>query len=361
MPQVAKNRTIAFVVPYPFNIAPGQRFRYEQYLQALKDNGFEYTLYPFYDEHTNSILYREGLLFKKTIGIIRSYLRRFGDLFRIRNADYVFLYREAAPLGPPVFEFVMARVMKKKIIYDFDDAIWLPNVSDSNRFFSFMKWYRKVGYICSISWKISCGNKYLADYARRFNNNVVLNPTTIDTTHHHNKLKTFSDGPLVIGWTGTHSTIKYLHDLLPVFEKLAKTHQFKLLVISDRKPDFDEPFLEYIPWNKKSEIDDLLKIDVGLMPLTDDQWTRGKCGFKALQYMSLGIPAIASPVGVNTMVVDDGVNGYICDTHEEWYDCLRLLASDKQQLLKLAAHTRDKIERGYSVKSNTANFLSLFD
>ena len=135
---------------------------------------------------------------------------------------------------------------------------------------------------------------------------------------------------------------------------------FTLAVVCDKKPAFDYPFLRFIPWNKPTEIEDLLNFNIGLMPLTEDKWSNGKCGFKALQYMSLGIPALVSPVGVNTRIVDHGINGFICRDAADWKKYITALYRDRELLRVLSTRTREKIEHHYSVKSNTANFLGLF-
>jgi glycosyltransferase involved in cell wall biosynthesis len=164
----------------------------------------------------------------------------------------------------------------------------------------------------------------------------------------------------VIGWTGSHSTLQYLNDLVPVLRELEKEYVFQLHIVCDRSPDFQLNSLIWKKWKKETEIDDLLQFSVGLMPLTEDKWSEGKCGFKALQYMALGIPAIVSPVGVNSRIVDHGINGYICSSPEEWENTLALLMSDRQHLKEISATTRQKIVDEFSVKSNAANFLNLF-
>ena len=281
-------------------------------------------------------------------------------MFSLGRYDFVFIHREAAAIGPPVFEWLITKVFRKKVVFDFDDAIWLKNTSSTNSVISLFKRYKNAENLCKWAWKVSCGNDYLADHARKFNQAVVVNPTTIDTVNHHNRLKQFADGKITIGWTGTHSTIKYLETLVPLIRKLEAEFEFNLLVIADRQPDFELNSLQFIPWNKNTEIDDLLKMDVGIMPLENDKWANGKCGFKALQYMALGVPAIVSPVGVNTKIVDHNINGWVCDTETEWEQALRAILEKQIELKQFSAASRVKIEDHYSVRSNISNFLHLF-
>jgi glycosyltransferase involved in cell wall biosynthesis len=211
-----------------------------------------------------------------------------------------------------------------------------------------------------MAYKVSCGNEYLRNFAAESGGNAIYNPTTIDTANHHNRTKDQNGSGFVIGWTGTHSTMQYLDALLPVLQKLEEKYTFTFNVISDSAPEFMLKSLKFTKWTKETEVDDLLQFNVGLMPLVDDKWANGKCGFKALQYMSLGIPALVSPVGVNTKIVDDGVNGFICNTPDDWYNALSKLMNNRQLLIDLGANTRKKIEEHYSVRSNTANFITLF-
>lgn len=353
---------ILFLVPYPLGVAPSQRFRFEQYFEILEQNGFDFDSQSFIDEQTWKILYLKGYLVKKTIGIFRGFLRRFYLLFFLKKYHFIFIHRETAPLFPPIFEFLIAKVFQKKIIYDFDDAIWLPNTSKQNRISAFLKFNQKVKWICRWAYKISAGNDYLCAYARQFNPNAVLNPTTIDMSHHKksNLQETQKKGKIMIGWTGSHSTLKYLHEIEGVIKEIEKNYAIHFLVIANQKPDIQLDSLIFLPWKKESEIEDLSKIQIGIMPLTDDEWAKGKCGFKALQYMSLGIPTLASPVGVNTTIIQDGKNGFLCDRAEVWRDKLIMLIENESLRTELGKNAQQTVEKYYSVQANKENFLRLF-
>ncbi|GAB3334351.1 glycosyltransferase family 4 protein [Marivirga atlantica] len=350
---------ILFVCPYPFDEAPSQRFRYEQYLTILKENGFKYDLAPFLSIKAWNILYKEGALLLKVWAVIIGFAKRKLLLLKLKSYDFIFIHREATPLGPPFFEWVVKHVWRKKIIYDFDDAIWLTDHSEARGIKAVVKWKSKVAKICKWSYKVSCGNEYLAEFARQWNNNVIVNPTTIDTVKRHvpDESETETD-QRVIGWTGTHSTLPYLKSILSVLLDLYEQHQFTLKVIANKKPDFDFPELEFIFWDKVTEIKDLQGIDVGLMPLTDDQWSKGKCGFKALQFMALEIPVVASPVGVNNNIVPYG--GFLANESIEWKEKLQQLIEDKKVRKELGTSGRTFVKKYYSVSSNTAKFLYLF-
>ena len=361
------SKRILFICPYPLNQAPSQRFRFEQYFDTLGENGFQIQSRPFISLTTWKILYTRGNLLGKTWGLIKGYLKRALVLFIVPHFDYVFIHREASPLGPPWFEYIVAKVFNKKIIYDFDDAIWMSDKSMENGFVKALKWRKKIRQIITWSWKISCGNQFLLDYAIQFNQNSFLNPTTIDTEHLHkipdveipNKKNT-----IVIGWTGSHSTISYLKPFETVFQTLLKKYShIILLVISNQKPNLNinSKSLHFVEWNPKSEIEDLLRIDIGIMPLPDDEWSRGKCGFKILQYMSLNIPSVASKVGVNEIIIKNGVNGYLCTTKDEWLSALEELIVDPEHRKQIGSRGKLTVDKYYSVSTNTDNFLDLFE
>jgi len=313
------------------------------------------------DAETNNVLYQNGKYLKKILGVCKGYLRRLTSLKRLRTFDYIFVFRECTPLGPPIIEFILARILKKKIIYDFDDAIWLRNTSTENGAVRYFKWHSKVKSICTWSYKVSCGNKFLANYAQSFNQNVEIIPTIVDTENIHTiDPQTTRNKKLTIGWTGSFSTLKYLDPLIPIIKELELDYDFNFLVIANKDPQYNCKSFKFLPWKEKTEIDDLKNIDIGLMPLVENDWSKGKCGFKAIQYMSLGIPALVSPVGVNTEIVDHGVNGYICSSKDDWTKYLIKLIENPEIRKNMGPSARVKIENKYSLKYVLPSFLNLF-
>jgi glycosyltransferase involved in cell wall biosynthesis len=353
--------TIFFLVPYPYGEAPSQRFRFEQYIDELKSKGFDVEVHPFYDYKTWRTLYTPGNALKKAVGIVKSFGRRFILLFKLRKAKHIFIHREMAHIGPPILEWLVAKVLRRKYIYDFDDAIWLPNYSETNARFHRLKAYWKVKYCIKWADKVTAGNEYLASYARQFNPNVQIIPTTIDTENHHNVRTDHQREKAIIGWTGTHTTSQYLDDIIPVLKKLEEKHNFIFRVISNENPAFALKSFEFVPWSKETEIADLQQFTIGIMPLRHDIWSEGKCGFKGLQYMSLGIVAVMSPVGVNTSIVHDGINGYLAETPEEWEERLAHLLTDAALRTVIGEAGRLTIEERYSVNAYRSHYFSLFD
>lgn len=358
-------KRILFVIPYPLDIAPSQRFRFEQYLKLLEQKGASVTIKPFVNERDFYRLYHSGNVITKLWLLFKGLTKRILLVPTIGKYHFVFVHREATPVGPPLFEFTATKIWRKKLIYDFDDAIWLTDSTKESWLVRVIRYRKKVAKICRWSYKVSTGNEYLANYARQFAKNVVLNPTTIDTEFHHNpKLYEHThpkSNKIIVGWTGSHSTLKYLEQLQNVLVALQQKHpQMAVLVVADRPANLLLDNMIFKKWNSATEIGDLMDIDIGLMPLPDDEWTRGKCGFKALQYMALQKPAVVSPVGVNTTVVSHNVDGLWATGDQEWFNSIDRLLINKSERDEMGRLGRIKVVDQYSVLSNSPNFLRLF-
>lgn len=353
---------VLFLVPYPVGEAPSQRFRFEQYFSLLRANGIEYRIQSFLPGSQWRIFHQKGNLLRKVAVLFQGFLRRIKSLFTARQFDFVFIHREATPIGPPLFEFLLARILRKRLIYDFDDAIWLTDRTGENALQRVIRWRSKVKDICRWSYKVSCGNAYLAEYAAQVNPKVIYNPTTVDTEALHVPGGMPKSGEaIVIGWTGSHSTLKYLRLIEGVLARLAAQFgNIRIRVIADQDPELGIPGFEFCRWNKESEIADLMAIDIGIMPLPDDEWSRGKCGFKQLQYMALEIPGVASAVGANLSIIDHGVNGFLASSETEWFEYLGRLIRDADLRRKIGKAGREKVNQNFSVASNAESFLRLF-
>ncbi len=356
-----RKKEILFISQYPERISPGQRFRFELYDDFLRNQGFNITSNSFLDAKGYSIIHRPGMFFVKMWEVLKGYFGRFFLFFKIRKYDFVFLYREAAPLGPPVIEWLLIKVLKKKVIYDFDDAIWISHISENNIRALAFKNVSKVEKICKWAHKVSCGNDYLCRYAEKFSNNVVYNPTCVDTEKRHNLLADHDVERITIVWTGSFSTLKYVEEVLPILQQLHEKYDFDVKIICNQRPTFNIKNLQYVEWSEENEVAELAACQIGLMPLTKDEWTEGKCGFKLVQYLALGIPSVSSRVGVNSKIVDEGINGFLCDTDEEWYAAIEKLINNAELRKKMGQEGRKKIIGKYSLLSNKENFLSLFN
>jgi glycosyltransferase involved in cell wall biosynthesis len=334
------------IVPSPRDINPGQRFRIEQWEPHLQRMGVEVTYEAFESERLRSILYEPGRPVRKMLLAAGSSARRCRSLMRASRFDLVYVFRESMPMGPALFERCLAG-LKLPFVYDFDDAIYLPNASPANAWMARMKSPRKTGTICRLASHVMVGNQVLARFARRFSDRVTVVPTTIDICRFANGHRPVNPVP-VIGWTGSHTTLPYLDGIHGALRKLSRARQFRFRIIGAANYGLEGVDVECVPWQATTEVDDLRGIDIGVMPLPDTEWTRGKCGLKALQYMALGIPAVCSPVGVNTEIVQHGVNGLLASTEDEWVDRLTGLLDCVDLRRRLGAAGRSTVERWYA-------------
>ena len=330
----------------------GCRFRVSQYIPYLRDAGFDVTVSPFYSREYFSFVYRPGNYLRKAAGFAALTLRRVNELFSMREYDLVFLYREAIPIGPPIIERQIAR-MGIPIVYDFDDAIFLPAVSEANQAVSFLKNPARVAEILSLSRRVTVGNEFLAAYARKFNPNVTVIPTAVDTSRFVPRPDPLpaAGRKLVVGWIGSPTTFRYLESLRDVLAAVAARHPFTLKVSgAGRAVDFPGVDVQVVPWSMADEVRLFNTCDIGVYPLTDDDWSRGKCGFKAIQCMACGVPVVAAAVGVNREIISDGVNSYLASNDSEWVAKLGLLLSDAALRARLASAGRRTIEERYSLR-----------
>jgi glycosyltransferase involved in cell wall biosynthesis len=354
---------ILFLIPYPIGESPSQRFRFEQYFKILVQNGHSFDHQSFLDSEDWKLFFQKGRSVIKIFFLVKGFFKRVSVLLKLSDYSIIFIHREVTPIGPPVFEWIISNIFKKKIIYDFDDAIWLTDRKNESIILKTLKWRSKVKSICRWSYKVSCGNEYLYSYSQQFNKQVLYNPTTIDTENLHNPSlhKIDNEIKIIIGWTGSHSTLKYLNDLEPILQFLERKYpKVQVNVVSDIAPKLHLSSLHFNPWSLATEIYDLAQFDIGIMPLPDDEWAKGKCGFKALQYMSLQIPTVASLVGVNAQIINHGENGFLCSTASEWENCISILIENKSLRDSMGVAGRKNVIDHYSVSSNSSNFLSLF-
>lgn len=355
--------SILFVAAHRPKRSPSQRFRFEQYLTFLEEAGFSYDYSWLIDEADDKFFYQPGNMHIKIRVFVKSWLRRLKHVLNAGNYDIVFVHREAFMTGSIFFE----KLIKKsgaKLVFDFDDAIWHYDVSDANRKLGWLKRPSKTKEIIRLSDAVIAGNSYLSNYASPLNNKVSVIPTTIDTNYHKpHVLRDWDPATVCIGWTGSLTTVKHFRTIEPVLKRIKEKYgdkvRFKL--IGDATYHNPEIDLRGVAWKLESEVEDLSDIDIGIMPLPNDEWAKGKCGFKGLQYMAMEVPAVLSPVGVNMEIIRHGENGFLASAEEEWESVLSLLIENPSLRREIGKSARKDIEQKYSVNSQWPVYKSIFD
>jgi len=312
-------------------------------------------MFPFADEAMLRLMPKPGRGVAKATANIRRFIARFSDVIAARNYDVVLIHRAACIIGPAILERLIA-ALGRPIIYDFDDAIFVLHTTDANRRFAWLKFPRKTASICRISRHVVVGNSYLADYARRYNQNVTIVPTSVDIDRYQPRARNRTNGLFVVGWTGSSTSQTYLEMFVPVLRRLVALGNIELRVHSDREPALPGVPYEWRPWSAENEVEELAQFDIGIMPMPDEEFALGKCAMKALLYMAMGIPAVCSAIGANVEVIQSGENGLLASTPEEWISHIERLIADPLLAARLGAAGRKTVEDRYSMRRSAELF-----
>lgn len=339
------------LVPKPKGLSPGQRFRLEQWAPHLASGeGIQLDFLPFESPRLTELLYKPGHRPEKAFWVSVDFVRRARALLASRRYDGVVVYREAALIGPAIYERAFAYA-GKPLFFDFDDAIWLPGqLSAANGVFSRLHFWGKTSTTCRLATAVIVGNEYLATYARARNSNVFVVPTSIELERYPVQPELPDDEPFVIGWSGSTHTLPHFEHARPALELLANRRRVVVKVICNKPPATPIAGAEnvFVPWSERGEAEAIGSVHVGIMPLPDDEYTRGKCGLKALQFMATGRPVVLSPVGMNADLVRSGENGFLAGSLDEWVGALEKLAGSGALRRRLGGAGRSTVEQRYS-------------
>jgi len=357
-----KKKKILVLCPSPFGTAAAQRLKYEQYFTVLEKNGFEFIISNFQTPRFWKIIHKPGRYPEKIFWTCYGYLKRIYDLLRSPFYDAVFITIWATPLGPPLYEHVI-KFLNPKIIYDLDDMMFIKDFDHiKQNFFQKLKGTKKPSVLMKhASYVIVCTPK-LEEIALQLNKNKRV--VDISSTFNTNRFRPADVIPtrdiVTIGWTGTHSTLPYLESLQPVLASVSNKRKVKLLVIANKEYKMADVPTEFLYWDEQSEIEDLQKIDIGLYPIPMNEWSLGKSSLKALTYMAIGIPFVATAYGTNFRIMENGVQGYMASDNAEWENQIIALIDNKELRKKMGLAGRKRVEEAYSVQANSSKYLMVF-
>ena len=337
--------------------AASTRYRFGQYFPALREAGFQPELSPLFDDNYLRATYEGRFPLASVLG---AGLRRWKDLLRAGEFSTVALNYEAFPYLPAIYERLLA--LQAPIVLDLDDAVF--HRYDLNPLLRpFLG--GKIARVASLSRVAIAGNAYLADHLRRGapKTDVRIIPTVVDTSLYVPARR--PAGPPVIGWIGSPSTSAYLAPVLPALRELCESGKARLVIVGAGKGTALDPGIaeaqrfgaELRDWREETEIAEVQGFDIGIMPLPDDSWSRGKCGFKLIQYMACGLPVVASPVGVNSEIVKPEETGFLATSPAEWKHALTELVAGAELRAKLGAAARARAEADYSLQRWSWSFV----
>ncbi len=344
--------------------AASTRYRLVQFIAPLAERGITLDARPFLDSKLFASLYRRGELARTSLGLLRAGIRRLGDVFAARSVDVLFVQREAMIFGPPLIEWLAKKVGHCPLVLDLDDATYISYSSPTyGRLGKVLKWPGKTDRLIRWANVVTCGNRTIADYVRSQGTDAVVIPTVVDTDRFRPASgSNRSDPPVpVIGWIGTHSTYPYLESIFPALQDLARSHRFLLKIIGSGRDQVRVPgvSVQTLDWSLEREVEDFQSFDIGLYPIVDDGWSAGKSGFKAIQYMAVGIPYVVTPLGACAEIGEPGVTHFSASSRDEWCGALSRLLRDGELRGRLGQAGRQHVLRHYHLSAQVERLLNV--
>lgn len=346
------------------------RFRISAFVPALERAGIEVHADPFLRSELFSTFYRRGHRKKNALGVAGAIARRLKTVLTARRYDGVFVQREAALLGPAIVEELLARGLSLPFVYDIDDAVWLAGSGASTNATRYpiasriLKAPTKSLRMLRFATTVIAGSQHLASFASRYNDHTEVLPTVVsrdEWTPRPGRLEGAIRGRPVIGWIGTHSTAPQLALVAPALRRLREEGRDFAFRVIGAGEDFtlDGVDVETRAWSADREIDDFRAIDVGVAPMFRDEWSEGKCGFKQLQYMAVGVPMVTSVAGGARDFVRHETNALVAEREDDWYRHLVRLLDDRALRARFATSGRELIEGRYSREALEDRFVGI--
>jgi len=351
---------VLFISPVPLEGA-GCRARIMQYLPYLEAVGIHGVVRPFMNAAFFKVAYQPGCWGRKVLYLLLGLLRRVITCLESVRYDVIYVYRECAPIGPPLFEWVL-RQLGKPLIYDLDDAIHLPSEQEQfrGRVWRWVKCYSKVPWIVRHCDHAIVGNSYLKGYVQQWTPHVTILPTPEDPARFQEAPRPDADGRLTIGWIGTHSTASYFLQLANILRELSGRYDLRVKVVGAGRPiAIPGVRVESVAWSLAEEARLVQSFDVGVYPLSGSEFDQGKACYKAILYMAAGVPVVASRFGANCDIIQDGVNGFLASSADEWIRRLSQLAEQPDLRARLQDAGRQAVAARYSVAANAPRLIEV--
>jgi glycosyltransferase involved in cell wall biosynthesis len=330
------------------------RYRFFQYFTFFEKDGINCSFSPYFSNIYLDIIYKKKSKIHLSYLLFYYFVRRVRIFFSLNKYDLIIVEKELIPFFPSVFEKLFA-LLKIKYLLDFDDATFHNYDQNKYRIIRYLL-KNKIPNAIKYARGVITGNSYLYNFAKKYNNRVVKIPTSIDIMKYHSN-NIFSD-KFIIGWIGSKSTSKYVEDILYVLDDFSKKNdnvEIKLIGFCPERINISNK-MKLILWNEETEIEELCGIDVGIMPLRDSLWERGKCGLKLIQYMACSKPTISTPLEANVDI--DGGNGNLfAENDKDWYNALETVFKNRNKYREIGLHNRNRIKEHYSIQMNYRHFL----
>lgn len=348
---------------YPIESA-ATRFRLAQFIKPLDDRGLNLTLSPFLNGKQFGGFYDDSGFLRKAVDLLPPLFRRFTEVFDADKYDLILVQREALFFGPAIFEWLFQKIGKLPMVLDLDDATYIRYVSPSyGRLGSAFKFFGKTDKLIERADLVICGNRFIAEYVESKGTRSVIIPTVVDNDQFRPAEK--SNAIPVIGWIGTPWTFPSLERLFPVLERLAEKHKFLVKIVGAGRLDIKLKGVETenLEWRLDRELVDFQSLDIGLYPIEvsksgSTEWLIGKSGFKAVQYMAVGVPFVMSPVGVCAEIGESEKTHFNAETPEDWYNFLAKFLDDPVLRIEMGAAGREHSLKEFSLDTQADKFAN---
>ncbi|WNC23017.1 glycosyltransferase family 4 protein [Thermosynechococcus sp. PP22] len=335
------------------------RYRFFQYINYLKERGFNCEILPLLNQQYLHHLYTGD--YRKYIHALKGIFNRLIKLLRLNHYNLVILEKEIFPYMPFFIENYF--IPNVPIVVDYDDAIFHQYDQHKNKIIKSLL-SSKIASIMNSATLVTAGNNYIAEYARNTGARwVEVLPTVVDLSKYtfvQNKINT-ELSRLKIVWIGTPKTQKYLLHIASVLTRLSQIYKIQLIAIGTHNLHLPKTEVISVPWSEETEAQDIAQCDIGIMPLPDEPWERGKCGLKLIQYMACGLPVVASPVGANLDIVQHGVHGFLASTNEEWATALETLIQNADLRTRMGLAGRRRVEQHYALQVTAPKLAHLLE
>lgn len=347
------------LTPSQKGYSPGQRGSIELWEKVLAPAGIQLDFVPFESQTLRNILYQPGSQARKVIEMMRGYYERILLTTRLEDFDAVFIYREAALIGPALIERLIAR--RKPIIYQLDDPLFVPYRSPANGLLSYLKFFGKVKEIIKMSTAVLVNSTPIRQFAEQHNKNIWQVPSVVDLDKFTYDPSDQDRKPVTVGWSGSPTTIKNIKMIERPLRKLSEMGTCEISLIGSNDFGLNGVRHQANKWNGETEVDDLRRIQIGIVPLPDDNpWNPYKFIMKTAQYMSLGIVPVGTPMASNTEVIRHGENGFLASTDDEWVEYISTLVSDVEMRKRMSRESARDAADKYSLQANADKIISAF-
>lgn len=352
---------VLVLTPYPYGTTAGPRSSFELWERVLREADISLDYAVFETERLHKVIYRSGHRTEKAVEMARSYARFLPQVRKARDYDAVLVNREATLIGPALVERWVARY-GKPLIYLLDDPLYIPYRSPSNGWLSYLKFFGKVETLCRLSTVVLANSPSHCSFARRHNANVWEIPSVVDADLYSGWMPPSprDDGRVCVGWSGSPSTVGNLQVVRQPLKAMSERADVEVLLIGSR--DFGLPDVPHtgIEWRAETEVDDLRRLDVGLLPVPRTPWTPHKFYLKLVQYMALGIPPVATPLGSNPIVIEDGASGFLADDDRTWQQTASRLVDDAELRERVGRRAAEVARERYTLQANAEKIVASF-